>query len=130
MKQLSKTESEQKSKIADQLRKCETELSIKIAAFNNNIEGLFDAVVGAQNELNEAINEANEFLADIHSAQEEFVSERSEKWAETEPGERYAAWMELFGESFGEVELDAPPNIDEPDLDFGDRLDDLSESPE
>ncbi len=54
--------------------------------------------------LNSAIQEANEFKAEITDRQQEYMDERSEKWMESDAASEYEAWMDQWSEELEEID--------------------------
>jgi hypothetical protein len=44
--------------------------------------------------LNEALSAAREFVGNVSEAMQEFMDDKSEKWAESEAGSAYSDWLD------------------------------------
>ena len=77
MKQLSKAQLERRDELAVEIDRLTTELNCKI-------------------------EEARDFATEVGEAIDEYISERSEKWQESERGEAFAAWRDEW------ISLDLP----------------------
>ena len=104
MKKLSKTQIDMRNALAIEL------------------DAKFDAVREAIEDLNKTIASANEFVEEVHSAQDDYFSERSEAWQEGDAGSAYTDWMSEW--EFSLEELSDP--TDDVDLD---AFESLQESP-
>lgn len=84
------------------------------------------ALCSAKNVIDTAIEKYNELLVDVESfrdevrgSMEDFVGEKSEKWLNSENGQAFTQWMELWEDQFDPIE--------ELDLDHHDKLCNLPE---
>ena len=66
----------------------------------------WEAYEAAVNELNQAIVDADQFRADIVSAMDEYMGERSERWPESDAGQAYSEWKDAW-EGFELEEIEA-----------------------
>jgi hypothetical protein len=76
----------------------------------------------AQDAYNEAVADANAWLGEIASEIDDYISERSEKWQDSERGQAYRAWHEVFTAELEDVELDEPDVLE---LETGDQVEAL-----
>lgn len=65
-------------------------------------QALATKIENALANLEQAIQEANEFIEDVHTSMEEFYDERSQRWQESEAGSAYEDWISEWG-----TEIDA-----------------------
>lgn len=95
----------------NELMDLETTVAEAIANYNDCVSRLTDSI----DAYNEAVNEC---AAEV----ENYISERSEKWQESEKAEEYSAWVEALQgatieETFDEAErLDVVDTLEIPEL--------------
>lgn len=92
MKKLTKKQADEQSQIASDLEEAHNEYA------------------AALEKLNTEIRTAIEFRDEIVATQDEYISNRSERWAESETGEQYIAWKDGWEqfelEEIEEAEID------------------------
>jgi len=96
MKRLNKDQSREKTEHAENIRKKYTELEEALAKYNAAIVEAKGPVEAAVEQLNGAIDDANQWMADITGQMEDYIGERSEKWQEGEAGSNYNEWKDQF----------------------------------
>lgn len=115
------------------------ELASHIEAYNKKVTDAFDDVAQAVSSYNEALEEAQQFVADVASRIDSEISERSERWQESEKGQAASKWLSdwqdadfdtLDVEAPEELEVDEPDEFEVDDYDHLDRLNELAEQPE
>ena len=129
MQRLSKKESDQRESLATALDSKQEKLEAAIRAFNEARESLWGKVEDAIAEYNAAVEQAQEFRADIESAQDDYMSDKSEKWTEGEKGEAYSAWKDEWGIEFEELEIEASEELEAPEMEHAQLLRDLPDEP-
>src|SRR5262249_9050748 len=92
-------------------------LQAAVERFNDGQREAWEPVVHAQSVVNTKIEEATQWRTDIAAEMDEYLTERSEKWQESERGQAYQAWRDEYEEEMDAIELDEPPDIEleEPD---------------
>ncbi len=91
-----------------------TRLETALEAVEDSRGKVEDAVLeynGKIDELNTALLEANEFVTQVTDAMQEYIDEKSEKWAEGEAGSAYVEWMDTWQN----IELTDAERIDVPE---------------
>jgi chromosome segregation ATPase len=128
MKRLNKDQSREKTEHAENIRKKYTELEEALAKYNAAIVEAKGPVEAAVEQLNGAIDDANQWMADITGQMEDYIGERSEKWQEGEAGSNYNEWKDQFAE-LEQVELELPEELEVPECEHGDTLDNIPDEP-
>lgn len=122
MKALTKKDMTERDAIASRLQDRQADLTQAIEEFTLAVETAWGAVEVAQDQLNEAIHDANEWRHAIAAEIGEYIDERSDKWRESDKGSAYELWRERYEGEFNEVEIDKP-ELPDPDLDeFAEEL--------
>lgn len=131
MRKLTKEQLEQRSKMIATLHERKAELEEAIGTFNSTMADAGAGVTDAVAALNEAIAEAESFRSDIHSAMEDYTNDKSDKWKESEAGERYQNWMDGWADSLYDVDIDLPEAlVDDPGCDAADSFEGMPEDME
>ena len=91
----------------------------KKSAFAAKFKRLSEKIESLVSEYNDTVNAANAFIQEIHEKQDDYYSERSEKWQESDKGSDYESWMSEWEEEIEEIES--------PDMYF-ELIEDLPES--
>ena len=128
MKSLSKATIAEKAGVSARLVAAAERLRSEIETYDAKVAALFDDVESARTAYNEAVDEANEWIAGVHSEMDGYASDRSEKWTESEVGEAFATWMGEYELELEHAEISAPDSLDVPDL-AELAIDDLSDAP-
>ena len=64
---------------------------------------------------NEAVDRAQGFVDDLYQSADAYFDQRSTAWQESERGEAYCEWRDMFGVTFDKIELstdDASTQLD------------------
>lgn len=115
MKSLSKAQSKRRDELIEQLNEAKELVEKRMDKLRDAEAAVCDAI----NAVNEVVAEINEFAGEVAAEQEDYYSERSEKWQESEAGEAYAEWKSqwesiyLQEASFSTAEDPELPDIDE-----------------
>ena len=83
-----------------------TKLQLKLKA------ELVERINRLQDELNSAIQEAEDLRLEVHDAQEEYFNDRSEKWQEGDVGTAYSEWMSEWDTELEQIECEVLPNLE------------------
>lgn len=106
-------------------------LADAIDSYNETVRVAREALDAKIAEYNEALEPARGFASDFASAMSDAVGERSEKWQESEKGEAASSFVsEWEGAEFGDFEIDDVEEIEAPEEDAAETLENLPESPE
>lgn len=117
MKKLDKSQEKRWSELAKTLEGKRQALESAVEAFNGEVVQLWEPVKQALEELNERLQEAEEFREEIHGDMDAYFGERSEKWQEGDIGQAYQEWQSSWETSFDEVCFEQEPlEIEAPDL--------------
>lgn len=118
MFKLTKQESERRAEHVEKLRSAWGNVDDAVRAYNEALAPLKEAVEKAVEEYNEAMNEARGFAEDVVSQADEDISDKSERWQESEKGQAVIEWKgEWERISFDDLSTEFPDelSIDEPD---------------
>jgi hypothetical protein len=130
MKSLSKNEVGQKTALIGEIRTAHEALEAAINNYNSVMEAEKNKVTEKLDTLNSRIQEAGEWVEGIVSDMSSYYGDKSEKWQEGENGQNYANWMNGY-ESFDadKVDIDFPEDIEVPDCEVADELENLPDEP-
>jgi hypothetical protein len=99
--------------ICQQLRTQYEALEEAVDAFNAAMEAQWEGVANALEAYNSTVEQANEWLSMVSSEIEAYMSDRSEKWQDSERGQAYEQWKNEFESNDLEaVELDMPAALE------------------
>ena len=123
MKALTKDMLTTRDTLAAQLCERHGVLEKAVETFNEMMERAWQDVHDAQEHYNGAVAEANGWLADVAEVIADYISERSEKWLESDRGQAYSGWQDEYATfELEEVDLDPPDALY---LDTGPQVDEL-----
>lgn len=121
---LSKDELAQRDLLIDKLNAASSALTDAINAYNEGIALLKEPAERALEAYNEAAVAAREFAADIASQAEQDMSEKSEKWLESDRGQAAEAFkQEWESAELDDIELEFPEELSFDDPDYAATLD-------
>lgn len=127
MKKLSKSQQVKHGEIVSLLTTARDDLVNAVSNFNEKVEALYAEIVAPKvAEVNSAAEQANEFVQEIHGEQEEYASDRSEKWTDSDAGSAYSDWMTEWEVEIETIELEEPTPYEEPTLDGLDEFEQLA----
>src|ERR1700686_4391762 len=101
--------------LAADLRKKAEALNIAIAAFNQAIEPVSQAVGEALADYNGTLEKARALASSITEPAEEQFDAKSEKWQESDKGIEVRSWIEQWEMSLDDVDLELPEPLEEID---------------
>lgn len=125
MKKLSKTEIKEKDDLATKIEAAATKVRAAVEAINEKLLDLIREAESAVEEYNATVDEWNEFRSGIEEQQQEFFDNRSESWQEGDAGSDYQGWIDEWVDEPEHIEIDFPDQIQEPDLDLADHINQL-----
>lgn len=91
---------------------------------NEAIERVNEAIV----EYNDTVRDANNWCQDLVSQMETYRDERSVKWHDSDTGQQYDSWMQVWSEELNEA--DEFNDIDAPSMDAADELEQRTSTPD
>jgi predicted nucleic acid-binding Zn-ribbon protein len=112
MTKLSKADIKTRDEIAGKLQDRQLDFEQALEQYNTAIHDAWASLSEEMTALNSAIAEANQWRADIHQAMEDFFSDESEKWQNSDKGAEYRDWQGEFECALDEVELEQPEDLD------------------
>jgi hypothetical protein len=116
MKRLTKDQLKSKADLVAALRKAEGVLTEAVEEFNAKLVELFEPVERALEGLNGARDDARSFAEEVVSSMEDYASDRSDRWRESDAGQEFDSWRgEWENVNVDSVELDAPEPLEAPD---------------
>jgi hypothetical protein len=111
MHKLSKTAIAQRQALYVRLRDAYAALSAALDAFNADVQHAWAAVDSAQEEYNAVTDDVADWMRDIASQIEAYMSERSEKWQDSARGQAYADWQGAYEQELETVALEPPEEL-------------------
>lgn len=122
----------------------------KLEALSGAINNYLSAVNTAEDDLNEATEDyetacqdASSWSDDLYEEMDSYFCERTERWQDGEKGQAYQKWASSYSDldcgtpndlddtpTLAIPEFDEPEDLDEPDLDLADKIEELGEEPE
>jgi chromosome segregation ATPase len=133
MKKLTKDQITRRDIAVQEIRDAADELEQAILEYNEKLSEAFGKVQAHAQEVNSAIQKARELVEEVVADIGEYMSERSEKWHNTEQGTSYQNWVDEWqGLAMNDLDFVQPEELD-PD-DSGEQaasdLEALPEEPE
>ena len=123
---LSKAESKRRDGLVAEIEIAAGKLSDAVTAFNETLAQAREALEQARDAYNDTLEQAREFAEDIASSREAEISERSERWQESEKAQAAQAFVESWqGIDLDPVDIDMPEDLESPDLPHRDELEAL-----
>jgi hypothetical protein len=114
---ISKQQLAERDTLAADLRKKAEALNIAIAAFNQAIEPLSQAVGDALEDYNVILAKARTLADGVTEAAQAEFDAKSEKWQESDKGIEVRTWIEQWEMSLDDVDLELPEPLIEIDPD-------------
>lgn len=123
MRRLSKQELQQRDEFADALETSRNKLCDAVDKFNSKITELYEPVAGLVEEYNGIAADAQNWRDDILSQMDDYMSERSEKWLESDTGQAYQEWKDSWESlSIEQFNIEQPEGIDLPEIEGPEAL--------
>lgn len=130
MMKLNKSQVQQRDVLVAALQDQQEEVELAINHFNEQMIELFAAVEEAIESYNGTVRDAAEYVSTIAQDAESAFDERSERWQESERGERFREWVdEWMNVVLDEVQIEQPEEVDVPDLCAAETLENLPLEP-
>lgn len=131
MRKLSETQSEAKANLVCRLRAHQEAVTQAVHHFNNRLEEENKQILEVLTRYNEVAEEAAEFVSSIAKEAEEAWNEKSETFQESAAGQSIQDFFQEWQDAIlGEVEVDLPGALDEPDMPDAENLESLPEEAE
>jgi hypothetical protein len=115
MKKLTKAQLRTRDEHACNIRSKGEVLAEAVQAFNEKLEAAWVDVEAARDELNEEIDNANQFRSEVYDAADSYFSDRSERWQDGDAGQAYQEFMGQWEEELEQVEVERPDDVSEPE---------------
>jgi hypothetical protein len=87
-------------------------LQTAITAYNERMVEAWEKVETAQTAHNESIDAANEWMGQIVSDIDEYMSGKSEKWQDGDAAQAYSEWKAAFEEDLEQEDMEQPEQIE------------------
>lgn len=120
MKKLLKTDSQTIDALVSELGDAKDDVIRAIETANAEVAKA-NAAIAAYNEI---LDSARELKEEVTGRMEDYVSERSEAWHDSDSGRAFAEWQSTWND-FDADKVDEIDDIEEPDMSHGDALADL-----
>lgn len=128
MTKLSKSQLSERDTLTSELRDRRSDLDDAIESFNDKISALYaDHVAPALEAYNEAVDAANQWRGDIACSIADYISDRSDKWQESDKGQAVESWRSEFDGELESAELVTPELLE---LDLEDAAELIEQLPE
>ena len=117
---LSDEQAEQLSQLQLDLRKASQKIENEIADFNTNVNELWgNLVLTSLDDYNKVRQQAQEFVVATRNQIQAHYEEKSEKWQQSEKGEVYQQWIDLWSEVEAELaEINLTVQVETQELEF------------
>jgi coenzyme F420-reducing hydrogenase alpha subunit len=130
MKKLSKTQDQERTRLADELQEKHEALEQAVDQFNQTLTEAREKLETVIGEYNAALEETRAFVEEIASDMETYYDERSEKWQEGDAGTNYSDWKDQWDiNEFNDVEIEFPDDLNFDVEEHGTKLADLPSEP-
>lgn len=129
MRKLTKAEAKEKDELLEKLRAAEGRIEDAMAILQTRIDEIWEKEVQpAVEAYNDIISEANSFREDIAAKMEDYFSEKSERWQESDVGCDFQEWMSSWQDELDECDVEKPESFfDASEMTAGDDFEALSE---
>ena len=118
---------ERREKLVAELREKADKVEDAIAVYNDLVKAARLDVEAALTAYNETLQEVAGFAEDIVSQADQDLSEKSEKWQDSERGQAALAWKEEWDTAmFEQLEIEFPDDIEAPEPTHADDLEALA----
>ncbi len=128
MKMLSKTLCQEQMTHAQTVREKYAALEEAVESCNATMAMQREHLEGTIADLNAVIDAANSWRGDIAQQQLDWMTDRSERWQESDAGQAYASWQQDWEADFQLVDDIDLPEIECPGCDVADEIDGLAAS--
>ena len=111
MTALKKSDIAERDAICSRVRDARTKLDESVDAYNAAKDELWGNIQSALESYNETVTEANEWRHGIASEVDSYISDRSDKWQESDKGSAVSSWKDEFEGDCEEAELEEPETL-------------------
>src|SRR5262245_35026548 len=115
MKRITKAQRAKLASLVTELQGKQDDLTAALEKCANAIEEAWAGVERARDDCRNVGNALNEELEGICADMEAYASERSEKWPESEGGQRYQDWMQQWQDARVDLDLFEGLDSDKPE---------------
>jgi hypothetical protein len=105
-------------------------LTVEVEKINNEIMEAQIRLTAAIEVYNERVDDARAFAEGVASEMDDYMSDRSDRWQESDAGSAYSAWKEEWENAdFSPLDMEDLPTVEEPELTAAETLEQLPEEP-
>lgn len=130
MTKLTKAHIKARDECSSRLSAQSEKLTEAIDAFNAKMEEAWTELAAEVDTYNAVIDDANAWKQEIAQEIEDYCSDKSDKWQESDKAQTVQSWKEAFEEEFARVEIDQPEPLSSDCDDLADLLDQIPEGAE
>ena len=112
MKRLSKEQLKKHADLSAELHDAHEELDGAIKQFNETVATAYAKLETFVETFNSKVADANAFIEEVHSEQESYADDKSDRWRESDAGAAYDDWMSEWDQAVDEVQLEDQPELD------------------
>lgn len=106
------------------MRKVPDKTMTRISGLKDEIIDAKDEILGKVGAYNEKVQELTDLLEEVVSQQDDYLSERTDNWMESDKGSAYQEWRDQWSDMKDNFE-----NLEEPDFPNEEQLDELENEP-
>jgi hypothetical protein len=130
MKKLSRQQVSERNDFAQTIDDKYAVLEAAVVEYNATMDAAKAKVEEALRNLNGSIDAAEQWRAAISEQQGSYYDDRSEKWQESDAGERYSMWKDSWNEELQQLdEIEFTP-LETPPCSIPDDIDALADNPD
>src|SRR5262245_19838640 len=114
---LSKDQVAERKELAKRLGEASSKLQSAVDEFNSKMDEIKGPVQAAIEEYNSVVTEVREFAEGIAAEADDDMSDKSDRWLESDRGQAAEAFKSEWSLSLDEIDIDLPDEIsfDDPD---------------
>jgi regulator of replication initiation timing len=130
MKKLTKEFLTDRDDLLKKLIAARDDLEEAVNEFNEKLDALKQNLQEKVEDYNNTLNHLESWRDEVVSAMENYRDERSEKWHESSVGQAYDDWISEYQNiELDEIEVDMPDDVDIPETNHCDDIENLPEHP-
>jgi hypothetical protein len=126
MKKLTKEQEKTRADLVARLTIAAADIDKKLVEVNAMISDLLNPAIETYNAV---VSDIESFRDEIVGEMDTYIGERSEKWTESDAGQNYESWKSDW-ESYDTTALDTIDEIESPETEHGNELEQLNPEPD
>jgi hypothetical protein len=126
MKKLNKEQEKTRADLVARLTIAAADIDKKLVEVNAMISDLLNPAIETYNAV---VSDIESFRDEIVGEMDTYIGERSEKWTESDAGQNYESWKSDW-ESYDTTALDTIDEIESPETEHGNELEQLNPEPD